>query len=342
MSSGKIYIYNRATIRPRPSDYRNYKYYHDYEIVNVFCVNKSDYITVPDDQVCFQNWAEDLTRHTLWLHQRYSTQTQMISSLGDTPADETISFFGPIRTQDHLFIDLTDSADRYALIDNGRFFQRHAGRPCIFSTVSDFEATLHELYDQNPESVVYWKHAEQPKSYSGVFYSRDDMIEKMSTSYMTARLDGEKNHIIITTQVPMESEYRFFIVDNEIITGAGHINEDYPVMYKDWVYNPKIERTKGSHLFVEDPDECDHRINVMAKKAQQIIDDARTTGMRDESYVLDMYYNPITETPGMVEINRIHNAGFFGQNMSLLDDALLRSSAWNLQRNHLTSEILRL
>lgn len=294
-----------------------------------------------------EKWAEDVYHYSHWRKiQAEDLDIMPINSIGNLPANRTHPFFGRIRGQEEFYIDYTGTAAQYALLDDGQFFQRHSSRSTELCTFGELEKSLWHIYNENEDQTIFWKNASRPKAHTGVFHSKKEMKDYFI--YRSPVYLDEDIPMLMSKEVPMQVEYRFFIVNHTIVTGAGCIDTMHPgfsahkrddTNYLD--YNKSIstivEAQRGSRALLN-PGAATTIVRRMYEKVQEIIEDLKgITEFTDRSYVIDMYHNWKTDEIGMVEMNNIHNAGFFASD----ENMLINSIIWGFMNDPETITIKR-
>jgi hypothetical protein len=159
----------------------------------------------------------------------------------------------------------------------------------------------------------------------------DDLIDGFG--WNLDLLAGRPDAFLVSEQIPMICEYRFFVVGGRIVTGAANIEEFTPY---DRDPDHVIEVGLGTGPVVLDDRVRVRRgalggtVDPVIAFPEMVADLAQTAaGMVREhpgTYVLDLADTATPGRPVVVELNSLPNAGLFAADPDALFDALVTAS----------------
>jgi hypothetical protein len=159
------------------------------------------------------------------------------------------------------------------------------------------DAAIEEFGKLNPNEPVFVRPCSDHKTFAGLIIEPEKLqtwqqqILGISDGYATLT---PETLVLSATPKPILKEFRFFVVDGQIITGS---------LYKVGAY-----AQTSSH--------CDDKAVVFAEKAIQV-------WQPDRAFVIDIALTPVG--PKVIEINCLTSAGFYEADVDRLVDALERS-----------------
>lgn len=118
-------------------------------------------------------------------------------------------------------------------------------------------------------------------------------------------------------------EYRFFVVNHQLITGAGCIEEHTPLNNSE-PFDPwfrKVRKEYGSHLTRDEK-----MRDVLKGFAQRVVDFTKELENKCQNYVVDIAVD-LHGIPLMIERNAMLNSGFYASDPALITAALRGVSA---------------
>jgi hypothetical protein len=131
--------------------------------------------------------------------------------------------------------------------------------------------------------------------------------------------------LLVQERIPIGYEYRFLIVNHELITGAGCVFENTPLDNEGEQFHPTVARD-----YHEQNDIIDHWDESIHGKllncAKQIVEATRQLEPDVHSYCVDVGINLDTGQPVMIERNPLSNAGLYASNFSLVAGAIHRTA----------------
>lgn len=138
--------------------------------------------------------------------------------------------------------------------------------------------------------------------------------------------EGCRRGLLVAPDVSMTREYRLFVVDGEVITGAGCIEADTPLLSSmTSPFSLRMERLRGDGEVTTDNAPLLQRYVGRARSlAEEFAQEGRRT------FVLDLAYLEHSDQIVIVELNPLMNAGFYASNIELL------YGAWSRRPEHFT------
>lgn len=124
--------------------------------------------------------------------------------------------------------------------------------------------------------------------------------------------------------VPMSFEYRFLVVDNQIISGAGVVPELTPEDAHPGVsFDERVRRSARAPEIVAAPMSFISRTHDFAQEAMMAFAEE---GVLPGTYTLDVFFNPETSDWGVIELNPIARAGFYAADPEPVLEAVLAAA----------------
>ena len=141
--------------------------------------------------------------------------------------------------------------------------------------------------------------------------------------WVLIREEGSPKGFLVQEYSPMFYEYRFFVVNHQLTTGAGCIEENTPLNNSE-PFDPwfrKVRKEVGSPLVRDDK-----MRDVLKAFAQRVIDYTKESENKCQNYVVDVAVDRFG-IPLMIERNAMLNSGFYASNPSLITAVLRGLSA---------------
>lgn len=154
---------------------------------------------------------------------------------------------------------------------------------------------------------------------------RERLLETMDWTFI--RLEGVQDIVMAQDVIPMEFEYRLFIVDGQVVSGAGCVEEFTPLdRVEGQPFDTRVRRVRG-HLGQYGPGEVEDRPDVVSR----LLDFGRTVAKQyGGTVVIDVAMNAATDSPVIVEMNSIPNSGLYASDPWLVTSALV----WAMDRGY--------
>lgn len=132
--------------------------------------------------------------------------------------------------------------------------------------------------------------------------------------------EGTERGLLVAPDVAMTREYRLFVVDGQVVSGAGCIEADTPLnMSFTSPFSLRMERTRGDGQVETDNSALLRRY---VERAGQLAHALRAEGRG--TCVIDLAYLEETDEIVIIELNSITNAGFYASNIELIYAAWVR------------------
>jgi hypothetical protein len=145
-----------------------------------------------------------------------------------------------------------------------------------------------------------------------------------SHGHLNGRLMRE-DALLVQERIPLGYEYRFFVVNHELITGAGCVFENTPLDNEGEQFHATVAR--GYHKQNDIIDSWNESIHgKLVSRARQIVETTRQLEPDAHSYCVDVGINLDTGEPVMVERGELDNAGLYASNFGLIADAVHRTA----------------
>lgn len=127
---------------------------------------------------------------------------------------------------------------------------------------------------------------------------------------------------LIQEWVPLEYEYRFFVVDGTLITGAGCVEEFTPLNNR-CTFDPAMRRLRGNGIAAEDDTEVRLRPDLVESYIRFIEPVASGLPRGQRTVVIDVARHARTGEPLIVEFNSLPNSGLYACDPYILFQAVL-------------------
>lgn len=153
---------------------------------------------------------------------------------------------------------------------------------------------------------------------AGASYDEVESLVHTALGWHAAKIDGRSNSLFVQEWVEMEYEYRFFVVNNKIVTGAGMIHENTPLDNRS-AFDIAVRRSvRGEYCSTEDNEML---VEQYREFANSVISETQTSNSDLSCYTLDVA--TVNGSPVVVERNSLLNSGFFASSPSLVLEALV-------------------
>lgn len=147
---------------------------------------------------------------------------------------------------------------------------------------------------------------------------RDRLLTAMSWSFI--RLEGREGALLAQDALELEFEYRLFVVDGVVISGAGCVEEFTPLDRELYAgpFDMRVRRNRG-HL-QGGPSEVENRPELVEALIAFGRDVARQHG---GTIVIDVAVDRGTGRPVVIELNDLPNSGLYASDPWLVATALV-------------------
>lgn len=151
---------------------------------------------------------------------------------------------------------------------------------------------------------------------------RERLLDAMGWTFV--RLEGLSGAVLAQDALELEYEYRLFVVDGIVISGAGCVEEFTP-LDRDLFAEPfdtRVRRVRG-HLHQGAPTEVEDRPELVDALVDFGRDLARQHG---GTVVIDVAIDRLTNRPVVIELNDLPNSGLYASDPWLVATALINAS----------------
>lgn len=153
---------------------------------------------------------------------------------------------------------------------------------------------------------------------AGASYAEVESVVHAALGWYAAKIDGRARSLFVQEWVDMEYEYRFFVVDHKIVTGAGMIHEYTPLDNRSALDIAVRKAVRDKSSSIEDNELL---IEQYYEFANKVIHETKVISSDASCYVLDVA--TVRGEPVVVERNSLLNSGFYASSPSLVLDALV-------------------
>lgn len=308
----------------------------DLRVVGEVYPKLTEIITEVDDHADIEDFWEDLARTAAAIRAARELGTDFIdcssqSAKNTWTAGQMPFRLGPVFVAEEASHNPDTLIDHPIVNKHGGRFMRLAGytdEPGELAADDDVVQIAHSRARAGVERVVI-KMADSKK---GIFtldlhptITEQEISEQLlgddDFGWVFIRLAGREKTMLIQDWIPMACEYRLFVVDGQIITAAGCIEEFMPYsrLTVDQDTDLRLRRNRGNSVIggqasdlVEDPETVDALLAFGAGVAEEF----------DGTIVIDVARNAETDELIVVELNTLPNAGLYASNIDTLYLAL--------------------
>lgn len=167
-------------------------------------------------------------------------------------------------------------------------------RVCFIKTIVKKWSTFIDLRCISGENDIYQK-----------------LIEKFGYEY-SERLSSSKDSVLIQEYARIEYEYRFFVINGKIVSGAGCIEEFTPLNNIEQ-FDCQLRKNRKLISKIEINAEIVNKLKVFA---EEVVASFNEEGVCYEHYTLDV--GIINGQPGIIELNDFKNVGYYAGNYSYI------------------------
>lgn len=163
--------------------------------------------------------------------------------------------------------------------------------------------------------------------------SREKVVSRLlsedALGWSLIRMAGTVGAFSLQEWIPMTYEYRLFVVDGDVITGAGNIEEYTPYnLYDDFGnegylasdlremgFDSRIRKYRGNQIAASHDSAPESKPDLVERyllRGQELAEEHPGT------YTLDLALNEATDEIVVVELNTLPNSGFYASDVWLL------------------------
>lgn len=153
------------------------------------------------------------------------------------------------------------------------------------------------------------------------------MCDEAGLGWTLVRLEGTPGMFRVSEHILMEYEYRLFVVDGAVITGAGCIEEFTPLDHNlaHGALDPQMRKRRGNDIAApygsdSEPVAQPGRAQWYAHWVRGLIQ-SHCSGQG--TFVIDVATSGDREDPVLVELNALPNSGLYACDIQALADALV-------------------
>ena len=128
---------------------------------------------------------------------------------------------------------------------------------------------------------------------------------------------------LIQEWVPMTYEYRFFIVDRCVVTGAGCVEEFTPLNRLGDTFDPQMRAYRGNGIAANTDSPVEERPNLVQRYLDFITPVAQELPFDMSTVVVDVALDTRTDAPIIVEFNTLPNSGLYASDVHAVYRVLL-------------------
>lgn len=145
---------------------------------------------------------------------------------------------------------------------------------------------------------------------------RQRLFDAMDWTYV--RLEGAVDALLAQDQLPLEYEYRLFIVDGRVVSGAGCVEEFTPLDRTPGPFDSRMRRHRGH--FQEGPSAVEDRPDLTGRLVRF---GRQVAAEHGGTVVIDVAFNAATDQPVVIELNGISNSGLYASSPWAVTQALI-------------------
>ena len=257
---------------------------------------------------------------------------------GNWSADEMSRRIGPVTSNEEGGRHSMDRLIGHALV------REHGGREMLLGSLGetavkdDSTDILHWLAARHRDHGVQRGVVKAASTKGGIWSIMLDsdpevisrrLLEAMDWGYMN--LEGASNGVLAQDALELQYEYRLFVVDGEVVSGAGCVEEFTPLDRDQFSgpFDARVRRTRG-HLHQGEPSFVEERQTIVAQLIEFGMRIAREHG---GTFGLDVALDAgkVTAeypfgTPVVIELNTIHNSGLYASDPWAVTAALVNAN----------------
>lgn len=143
----------------------------------------------------------------------------------------------------------------------------------------------------------------------------EEALEQAGYYWDAVHLDGRGRAYLAQGRVRMGFEYRLFVVDGEIVTGAGCVEEYTPLHAPEFGRFDDRVRERRGYLGEAATPEVVHKPAIVSDLIEFGSRICQNPLMRGRDLVLDVALNLERGTPVLVECNELSNAGLYASDI---------------------------
>lgn len=242
--------------------------------------------------------------------------------------DALVQFGG--RRMARAYVDMSEDFIR-GVSDPSREFELEGAALAKNGCPGDFYGALLWLYHTGARKAVV-KSSQRKAGVSAIDLSphldelraavaEDDILCWMSTPD-AAPLGG----FLVQQWVPMTYEYRFFVVDGKLVSGAGCVEEFTPLNHIGVSpLDPQMRALRGNGIAAHGDTSVEVREDLVQRYLEFAAEVVKTLPAHMSTTVFDVALNADTRKPLIVEFNTLPNSGLYASDVYAVYRALVHA-----------------
>lgn len=226
-----------------------------------------------------------------------------------------------------------NGVDDYCVLET---FKKNSGRITGIGGFNDnsddsssMENTLKLIKESGaPKALLKRRHAKLPLLSVNLedWQSEDSVMSALDpdSGWGLINDEGIKDAYLVQEVIPMTYEYRFFVINGKLVTGAGCVEEFTPLDNTGEDFDARMRE----HRSYECPSPVEVRPDLLAQLfgfAKKVVAEVSVERPDFDRYVLDVALGKNNE-PVIVEFNSESNAGFFACRPVLVTETLMKDA----------------
>lgn len=191
-------------------------------------------------------------------------------------------------------------------------FLKHAGRTVTQATFGEDDGNYPQVEDAVNQLTTPEAFIKGARAKSGLFTTPVPFDSNAFISDVPMSAVDRPGGLLVQPYVHMRYEYRIFVVNHELVTGAGCVEHHTPLDCRD-LFDPAMEEHRGDGIVVDAPQVLNQHLRFADEFVKDWQDEHHEHGM----YVLDVALNEKDETVA-IELNALPNAGLYASDVYAL------------------------
>lgn len=152
----------------------------------------------------------------------------------------------------------------------------------------------------------------------------EDSDELTGLGWATVHLEGDKEAFIVQEVIDMRYEYRFIVVDGEVVAGAACVEEFTPLNNQGEAFDTQLRKVRRPASMVGTGPTCEALVDRMHNCAESFAKLARNDDCMPLNYTVDVAVNKFG-TPLVIECNPLKNYGLYAMDYARILKAQVES-----------------
>lgn len=242
--------------------------------------------------------------------------------------DALIQFGG--RHMSRAYVDMSEDFIR-GVSDPSREFEREGAALARQGCPGDLYGAMLWLYHTGARKAVV-KSSLRKAGVSVVNLSprldelRADVAEDDILCWMSTPDAAPMGGFLVQQWVPMTYEYRFFVVDGKLVSGAGCIEEFTPFNHVGvYPLDPQMRARRGNGIAAHEDTLVEVREDLVQRYLEFATEVTKTLPANMNTVVFDVALNADTGDPMIVEFNTLPNSGLYASDVYAVYRALVQA-----------------